>query len=70
MLYMDGWVFYRNVSLSGKNRRERGKERRTRTARKSFVVPSHHHSTNVVRDKNTEIAGEKKGEKLALCGRI
>lgn len=49
----------------------KGEGKKDRTARKSFVVPSHHHSLqSVVRDKNTEIAGEKKGEKLALCGRI
>lgn len=67
---MDGWVFYRNVSLSGKNRRERGKERRTVLRGKVSLYQVTTILQSVVRDKNIEIAGEKKGEKLALCGRI
>lgn len=70
-MYMDEWwwmVFYRNVSLSGKNGRERGEKDSTAETRGVLlyqVSPPFYR----VRDKNTEIAGENKGE-INLCAGI
>lgn len=61
-------VFYRNVSLSGKNGRERGEKDSTAKMRGVLlyqVSPPFYR----VRDKNTEIAGENKGE-ISLCAGI
>lgn len=59
-------VFYRNVSLSGKNGRERGEKdsiAETRGVLLYQVSPPFY-----VRDKNTEIAGENKGEISLYAG--
>lgn len=61
-------VFYRNVSLSGKNGRERGEKDSTAEMRGVLlyqVSPPFYR----VRDKNTEIAEENKGE-ISLCAGI
>lgn len=60
-------VFYRNVSLSGKNGRERGEKDSTAEMRGVLlyqVSPPFYR----VRDKNTEIAGENKGEISLYAG--